>query len=359
MQKLFFAEPPKKICVLRLSALGDVCHTLPTVRSIQAQWPETEITWIIGKLEYQLLSDIDNIKFVIFDKSAGLSAYLQLKKALKDQYFDVLLHMQTSLRSNIASLFISAKVKLGFDKQRARELHSLVTNHKIAPAQRQHQVDDIFNFAQALGIKNKLIQWQIPIRDEARDKIRTLVTSNKAILAINPCSSPSKRVFRNWIFENYAEIADYAAENLGYQIVICGGPTELEIKAGGIIESKMLNPVTNLVGKTSIKELLALLDQSSLLITSDSGPAHIATAVNTPVIALHAATNPFQTGPYLCLDKTVNKYPEAINAEYHKTPEELSWGIRAHGEEVMSRISANDVIQQLEKVNQQLLNKNK
>src|SRR6201999_4657537 len=99
---------PGTLCVMRLSAVGDVCHTLPVIRTLQAHWPETRITWIIGKLEASLVGDIPGIEFIIFDKSQN--PYLQMRRALKGRRFDLFLHMQMSLRASMASLAVRAPV---------------------------------------------------------------------------------------------------------------------------------------------------------------------------------------------------------------------------------------------------------
>src|SRR5574337_484487 len=91
---------PVSVCILRLSAVGDVSHTLPVVRSLQNAWPDTRFTWIIGKLEATLLGDIPGIEFIIFDKSQGWKAHAQLRRSLRRRQFDLLLHMQLSLRAS-------------------------------------------------------------------------------------------------------------------------------------------------------------------------------------------------------------------------------------------------------------------
>lgn len=335
---------------MRLSAIGDVCHALPVIRTLQAAWPECKFTWIIGKVEHMLIGDIPEIEFIVFDKSKGWGAIKALRHHMKGKKFDLMLHMQTSLRSNIAAWFVPAKIKLGYDKHRAKELHGWVTTHTIGSANKQHQIDDMFDFAKALGIESRLLKWDIPIPQSAVDFSNTTLSNEKPVLAINACSSPSKRVHRNWSTDGYARVAEHAVNHLGYQVVLCGGPTLHEIQAAKEVEEKAQCEILNLVGKTSLKQLLAVLDRAAVLLTSDSGPAHIATALGTPVIALHAVTNPFQTGPYLSLDKVINKYPEAVQDEYGKPLEELSWGIRVHKEDAMNRISAEKVIEQLEKI---------
>lgn len=103
-------SPPNSLCLLRLSAIGDISHTLPILRTIQRAWPKTRISWIIGKTEYQLVKDIEGVEFIIFDKKRGLKGYLEIRKILKDEHFDLLLHMQMSIRSSLISLFIDTQI---------------------------------------------------------------------------------------------------------------------------------------------------------------------------------------------------------------------------------------------------------
>jgi len=99
-------EAPESVCILRFSALGDVTHMTPVVRTLQREWPKTRITWIVGLPEYALVGDIADVNFRIFDKSAGLRGYVELWRQLHGQRFDVLLHNQFAMRANIASLGI-------------------------------------------------------------------------------------------------------------------------------------------------------------------------------------------------------------------------------------------------------------
>ena len=115
-------DPPESICILRLSALGDATHTVPVVRALRQQWPDTRITWIIGKLEYKLLSGLDDVEFVVFDKLGGWPAVKALRLALRSRRFDVLLHMQVAGRANLLSRLIRAPIRIGWDRARSRDL---------------------------------------------------------------------------------------------------------------------------------------------------------------------------------------------------------------------------------------------
>ena len=340
-----FSVTPDNICLLRLSALGDICHTLPIVRSIQKTWPETKITWIIGKLEYQLVCDIPDIEFIVFDKKEGPIAYRNLNRLMRGRHFDALLHMQMSIRASIASLLIHTKIRLGFDRKRAKDMQWLFTNHKIAAKQKQHVIDSFFCFSEALGIKEHYLEWNIPIPDEAQQFAKKVLATDQKVLIISPCSSMS---YRNWSGKGYAAVADYATQIHNMQVVLCGGPSAIEIEYGKKINTLCHSTPLNLIGHTSIKQLLAILSRADVIIAPDSGPAHLGTAVGTPVIGLYACTNPDRARPYLSNELVVNKYSDALAEKYGDTLEKVPWGTRVRDRGTMERISTDDVIAKLD-----------
>src|SRR5437868_847518 len=147
-----FDSPPGSVCILRLSAIGDACHVLPIVRTLQRAWPQTRFTWVIGRVEAKLLGHIPDIEFIVVDKSRLRDSYRTLREKMRGRRFDVLMHMQLALRASILSTAIPAKIKLGFDRQRARELQWLFTTHRINPAERQHVMDSLFGFAEKFHV---------------------------------------------------------------------------------------------------------------------------------------------------------------------------------------------------------------
>ena len=339
--------PPDSLCILRLSAVGDISHALPLVRTIQQAWPRTRLSWIIGKTEYQLVYDIPDIEFIIFDKKAGWRGYQDVRRHLRKRRFDVLLDMQMSLRASLLSLFVHSPIKLGFDRHRAKDLQWLFTNHQIAYQPRQHVIDSFLGFSEALGIQQKRLQWDIPIPEEARNTLLEHLPAGKPYLVISPCSSMA---YRNWDAERYAQAADYASKTYDLAVVLSGGPTSIEHEFGRIISEHCQCTVTNLIGKTSLKQLLALLQGAKLVIAPDAGPAHLANAVGTPVIGLYATTNPDRARPYNWPQYVVNKYPEAVLAKYGKTIAELPWGTRVREHGTMLRIQIDDVTSMLDRL---------
>ena len=148
-------NPPARLCIVRLSAIGDVCNTVPVVRAIQRALPQSSITWVIGKTEHALLSGLEGVQFVVLDKSRGFRAFLELRQQLAGQHFDLLLHMHASLRANLVSLFVSSKIRLGFDRARARDFQWLFCNKYIDAIDRQHVVDGFFEFSNAIDVHRK------------------------------------------------------------------------------------------------------------------------------------------------------------------------------------------------------------
>ncbi len=321
---------------------------LPVLRTLQANWPDCHITWIIGKLEATLVDDIPGVEFIIFDKSQGLNSYFALHKQLKSRQFDILLHMQAASRASLISLLINAPIKLGFDRQRARDYQWLFTNRKIAAETQAHVLDGFFGFLQALGITERKLQWDIPIPTEAQQFAQQQLDTTRKSLIINPCSSSRLRNWRNWSAQKYAYIADYAQQQYGMQVVLTGGPAENERAMAAAIEQACQHTLVNLVGQTNLKQMLAVLAQGSVLISPDTGPAHMATAVGLPVIGLYASSNPRRTGPYLSEQWLVDKYPEALLKYNKQHVSDVRWGQRVRSAEVMDCISTDDVKHQLD-----------
>jgi len=333
-----------RLCILRLSALGDATHVVPVIRSIQDNAPATHITWIIGKLEHRLLSGLDGVQFIVFDKRGGWDSIKALRHELRDRRFDVLFHMQVAARANLLSRLIRAPVRIGWDRARSRDFHHRFSRQKVAEVPFQHQVQGFLEFPRALGIDVETPRWDLPISHEAHDWVTRQLVSAAPVLLISPCSS---HVLRNWRAEYYAEVADFAAGEMGMQIVLSGGPSELEQNMGQEIESLMKSDCINLVGKDTLEQSKAMLQRADLVIAPDSGPTHIASALNTPVIGLYAPTWSKRSGPYNSLDLCVDRFEAAAHKYRNAEAQELRWGTRIEQAGVMDLIQPADVIERM------------
>ena len=332
------------ICILRLSAIGDVSHVVPVVRAIQQQMPDAKITWVCGKLEYKVLADIQGIRFVVFDKKAGLRAYRDLRRELTGEVFDFLLHMQVAARANLASTCIRAKVKLGWDKQRSRDLHQCFIDQRVESIAQQHQVQGFLSFARALGLDAAEPQWDLPVSANSKAFAEEVLPGEQQTLLISPCSS---HVLRNWSAERYAAVADFAIATLGMRVALAGGPSALEASTGTEIEQSMSGTAINLIGKDTLPQSLALLQRADLVLSPDSGPAHLANALGTPVVGLYASTWSKRSGPYNSLDLCVDRFADAARQYRSREAGELPWGTRIEQQGIMDLIQIDEVTNKL------------
>lgn len=339
------AAPPRSICLLRLSAIGDTCHVVPVIRTLQHAWPQARITWVIGKLEAKLMSLLPGVEFITVDKRAGLRGLRALRRQLSGRHFDVLLHMQLALRASLVAACVRADVKLGFDRARARELQWLFTDARIAPRAREHVLDSFFGFPAALGIGGRVLDWSLPLPDDARAYAARLIPDATPTLLVSPCSS---HPLRNWQAARYAALADHAATRHGMRVILCGGPSSSEREMGAAIVAVARTPLVNQIGHDTLPQMLALIGAATALVSPDSGPAHMATMVGTPVIGLYAATNPARSGPYLSRQWCVDAYAEAARRFRGKPPEALPWTEKIEEPGVMDLISIEAVCDRLD-----------
>ncbi len=344
---LNFKPPPRDVCLLRLSAIGDTCHGLAALRAFQAAWPQTRFTWIIGKVEATLMAAIlPEIEFITFDKGTTFRELGRLRTS--SRRFDLLLDMQLSLRASLVCTLVRAPIKLGFDRARARELQWLFTNARIAPAAAEHVLDSFMGFVRACGIEADRPFWNLRLPPDALEYARGIVTDERPTLVISPCSSHAAR---NWSAERYAAVADHAAQAHHMRVVLVGGRSSIEYEMGRAICAAVRTagaPIINQIGKDTLPQLLGLLSQSTVLLSPDSGPAHMATMVALPVIGLYAATNPARAGPYYSLQWCVDKYDVAARTFLGKPAAQIPWTTKIERPGVMDLIEVSDVTAKLD-----------
>jgi heptosyltransferase I len=336
--------PPSSICLLRTSAIGDVTHVVPLVRTLQQAWPETSLTWIVGKLERKLVGDLPGVAFVTFDKAAGWPGMRAVHAALRGQRFDALLQMQVALRSNLLSVGIKADRRIGYDRARSKDLHGMVINQRIPARTGEHVLDAIGSFCEPLGLKQTQVRWDIPVPEDAHAWAIEQLPGDAPTLLVSPTSS---HALRNWRADRYAAVMDHAATR-GWRVVLAGGPSAIERDMADAVLAQCKRAPIDLTGKDTLKKLMALLGRAQLLLTPDSGPMHMANAVGTKVLGLHAASNPDRSGPYSDRRWCVNKYDEASRKYLGKPASEIAWGSKIEKPGVMDLIGIDEVIERFE-----------
>jgi len=338
---------PASACLLRLSALGDATHVVPLVRTLQRAWPGLPIAWVIGRGEHRLLEGLPGVEFIEYDKRSGLGGMFALRRALHRRRFGALLQLQVAARANLLSAFIPARRRIGYDHARSRDLHGLFVRERIPDRPGIHVLDAIGSFCEPLGLVQDRVEWNLPVPDDAHAWARAQWADDGApVLMVSPCSS---HVLRNWRAERYAALADHAAAR-GWRIVLCGGRSVLERETtDAILAAMSTKEALDLVGKDTLKQLPALLARADLVVTPDSGPMHIANAMGTKVLGLHAASNPARSGPYSDRRYCVDRYDDAARKYLGKPAPGLRWGTKIEREGVMDLVTVDDAIAAFER----------
>jgi heptosyltransferase I len=222
----------------------------------------------------------------------------------------------------------------------------LFVNQRIPDRPGIHVLDAIGSFCEPLGLRQDVVRWDLPITAPAQAWAQAqLPDDGRPVLMISPCSS---HVRRNWYAERYAALGNHAVSR-GWRVVLCGGRSDLERDTAQAIQAGLQVPALDLVGRDTLAQLPALLARADLLVTPDSGPMHIANAMGTKVLGLHAASNPERSGPYSDRRYCVNRYDAAARKFLGRPASELKWGTKIEYDEVMALISVEDAIAAFER----------
>lgn len=338
---LELTRPPREILIVMLSALGDAVHVLPVVNALKRKWPESRITWVIQPVPYQLVRHHEAVdEFILFQRRRGrhaLRSYRELRRAFGGRRFDLLINLQVYLKAGLITALAPARIKLGFDRKRARDLNWLFTNRRIPPRPMQHVQDQYLEFVEYLGIDPHPVEWRMTITPEERARQSAFFEPLGRTCAI--VVGTSKPV-KNWAPNRYARVIEALERDFGFRTMLLGGPAPFERElAERIMNTASVKPL-NLLGD-DIRKLVWLLDGAALVISPDTGPLHVARALDKPVIGLYGYTNPRRYGPY-------GKYGDLIVDGYARAPGEkypISMEYRRDG---MARVTVGAVLDKVQ-----------
>ena len=335
-------EPPHSLLLVMLSALGDAVHVLPVVNALRRSWPRTRISWVIQPVPHRLVAHHPAVdEFIVFRRRRGVDAwksYGELADAFRGRGFDLLLALQVYLKAGLITAQAPAKVKLGFDRRRARDLNWMFTTHRIPPRPTGHVQDQYFEFLEWLGIDPEPIAWGLGPTATEREAQRAFFAGldRPACAIVVGTSKPVK----NWSAEGYAHVVDELAGRHGLQPMIVGGPSTAERGLAERIASLASHPPRIELGDDA-RRLVWLLDGSALVVSPDTGPLHIARALEVPVVGLYGYTNPKRYGPYRRFtDLIVDGYARSSDEDYEPSME--------HRRDGMARVRVEAVLEKVD-----------
>jgi heptosyltransferase I len=334
--------PPGRILVVMLSAIGDAVHVLPVVNALKRAWPTTEITWLIQAAPLQLARGHRSVdRFLVFRRRRGLSAWQSFQEAalqFPQEPYDLLLALQVYLKAGMLTRLAPARIKLGFDRARARDVNWLFTDERIEPRGQRHVQDQYFEFLEHMGIDPHPAVWDIPITQDEREAQARFFgdLGRPACAVVVGTSKPQK----NWNAAGYARVLEELDQRWNLQPVLVGGPSAAERRIADEVLRVTRARVIDTLGD-DVRRLVWLLDGCVLTISPDTGPLHISRALERPVVGLFGYTNPKRTGPWrMYQDLIVDGYAEFPGEAYPVSPKHRDGG--------MLRVTTEAVLEKLE-----------
>ena len=309
---------PRSICIMMMSAIGDAVQVLPLVSALRRWLPDARITWVIQPVPHEFVHnhpDVDD--FIIFRRRRGLDAwegFAEVAREMRERDFDLLLALQVYFKAGILTHLAPAKVKLGFDRRRARDMNWLFTTHRITPHPYQHIQDQYLEFLAYLGVSAEPLTYEIPLTEEEEEAQAAFFGGlDRPACAVVVGTSKKEK---NWSPEGLAQVLEEVEFTHRLQPVLVGGPSPVERElADRVMALTKANPVDTL--GNDLRRLVYTVAGSSLVISPDTGPLHIARALEVPVVGLYGYTNPKRSGPYrLFTDLVVDGYARHPDEDY-------------------------------------------
>jgi heptosyltransferase I len=331
--------PLDRVGIVMMSAVGDAVHVLPVVNALKRHSPSTHVTWVLQPGPATLVRGHPNVdEIVLFERSRGRQAFVDVRRELRRRPFDLVINLQVYFKAGIITSFTRAPVKLGFDRARARDMNWLFTTHRIPPHPMQHVQDQYFEFLDYLQIAREPVEWGLgPWTDERETQRAFFSELERPAASIVVATSKAQK---DWLPERWAEVCDALWHEFDLQPVLVGGRSEREERAARTITERSRSPVRSALG-SGLRGLVSILDGSTLVLSPDTGPLHMAVALDRPVVSLIGYSNPRRVGPYRKFrDLMIDAYGEPGEAYPVSMENRL---------DRMPRITVRDVLDRVER----------
>lgn len=301
------------ILIVKLSAIGDVIHTLPALNAVRRYFPAARITWLVEEAASDLLDGHPALDRVLVSKrkrwlkdlrgpsclNAAKEIYYFIKQ-LRETHYDLILDFQALLKSGILIALARGKRKVGFDRGLEHMEYSYLFLNERVPAvdMEHHALERGMMLLKSLGIYSDEIEYGLVVSGDDREKVHDLLRGNTLthaakLVAVNPVAKWKTKL---WSHRKFAQLADRLIGHYGAGIVFTG--SRKDRRTIHTIQSAMKGRAVNLAGETTLKMLAALYSEADTVVSTDTGPMHLAVSVGTPAVALFGPTAPWRTGPY-------------------------------------------------------------
>jgi heptosyltransferase II len=288
-------QPARNILVRVPNWIGDAVMATPALGALRATFPEATLVVVAQAPVAELFRPHPYCDQVItFDKPLqhrGISGLLRLSEELRGRGFDLAILLQNALEAAVIAWLAKIPQRAGY----CTDHRGLLLTHPVPVGEderRLHHTRYYLNMLASLGVRGEDTRLHLQCNAVERQRAHKLL-GNGSWIAINPGATYGSA--KRWFPERFAAVADELARRCQARLVLTGSPNEMAI--GRDIEQAMQTQPLNLVGKTTVRELMAVLSWCRLLITNDSGPMHVAAALEVPVVAIFGPTDHTTTGP--------------------------------------------------------------
>ena len=297
-------EPIGRLLVVRLGSLGDLVHTLPAVAAIRRAHPFAQIDWLVDRAHREFLDLVPVISSTVPLRKSSGGGWLQALRELRARQYDLAMDFQGLIKSAALARLSGAARVIGFDRASAREpMAAWLYSQCVAVGDAGHVIDKNLRLAAIVGAPTHTPEFPImPQPSQALDAIRAQGIGDYALLNCG-AAWPNKR----WPADRFGRLAKWLCERHGLASVALWGPGE-ESLALDVVRAS--GGVAIAAPPTSLSDLVAVAHAAKLMVSGDTGPTHVASALGTPVVALFGPTSPERNGPWVPADECVSRYTQ-------------------------------------------------
>jgi lipopolysaccharide heptosyltransferase I len=290
-------SPPRRVLIIKPSAIGDVVHALPVLNLVRNTWPDAHVAWLVTPACAGLLEGHPQLDEVIrFERrrfgqgwknpSAAVGLF-RFARELRAKQFDLVIDLQGLFRSGWLASQTRAPVRIGFSN--AREFAPIFYTHKvrIEDAER-HAVERYLAVAEALGCGRDPVEFRFATSDEIRASVSEMLGGDAPYSVLLPGTNWATK---RWPVAHFAATVTPLQQQFGLRTIVAGSEEDRALAA-------QIPGALDLCGQTNLRQLVALLERAAVVIANDSGPMHIAAALGRPLVTPYGPTSPIRTGPY-------------------------------------------------------------
>jgi heptosyltransferase I len=307
------------ILIVRLGALGDVVHAVPAAAALRKAFPAATLDWLVDAKHRAIVDLTTAVDRTIPLESPTFAGWTAALRQLRRTSYDIAIDLQGLMKSAVLARASGAARVVGFSIWHLREKAARPFYSDAHDAEGGHVIRKNLRLLHALGVDDEEIRFPLAeVPSAALDDLRRRIPADRGFALLNAGAAwPNKR----WPPDRFGELAAFLDEACGLTPVALWGPGE-ETLAAAVMAASSGTAV--LAPATGLADLVALARAASLVVSGDTGPLHIATAVGTPTVSLFGPTDPERNGPYAPDDLVVSRY-ESCACRYERRCHEPSW----------------------------------